>query len=204
MHAPFVFSSIQPYLPVAIAVFFFNLELAWGYAPPPLRWSVPQDSHCYKLSPLQGCWASAATPGLLQRACLFTVRELSGAQGALPSLLHVFFFFSCLFIIQIFFPWAVVSLFRGLCRFVLGFSVGVLHAAYLLTWGSVKQVRSWSLAAQEPSWFLHLTLIGDDIYRLGVWRCQNFASSWWFFLPGVSLVSLQDFTWRSMLSASSL
>jgi hypothetical protein len=33
MHAPFVFSSIQPYLPVAIAVLFY-LEFAWGGAPP--------------------------------------------------------------------------------------------------------------------------------------------------------------------------
>jgi hypothetical protein len=45
---------------------------------------------------------------------------LSGAQGALPCLLCLFFF-SCLFIIQffffftIFYPWAGVSLSRGLC-----------------------------------------------------------------------------------------
>jgi hypothetical protein len=35
MHAPFVFSSIQPYLPVAIAVLFYS-EFAWGRGPPPL------------------------------------------------------------------------------------------------------------------------------------------------------------------------
>jgi hypothetical protein len=34
MNAPFVFSSIQPYLPVAIAVFFY-LEFMWGGALPP-------------------------------------------------------------------------------------------------------------------------------------------------------------------------
>jgi hypothetical protein len=34
MLAPFVFSSIQPYLPVAIAVLFY-LEFVWGCAPPP-------------------------------------------------------------------------------------------------------------------------------------------------------------------------
>jgi hypothetical protein len=33
MHAPFVFSSIQPYPSVAIAVFFY-LEFAWEGAPP--------------------------------------------------------------------------------------------------------------------------------------------------------------------------
>jgi hypothetical protein len=110
MHAPFVFSSIQPYPPVAIAVFFYYLEFVWGGAPPPLsggachmlatvarlplskhtggggatpafsgrlvclftvcmkeylsptQWSFPHNSHCYKLSLLQGCWAGAATP----------------------------------------------------------------------------------------------------------------------------------------------
>jgi hypothetical protein len=36
MHAPFVFSSIQPYTPGAIAVFFYYLEFAWGGSPPPL------------------------------------------------------------------------------------------------------------------------------------------------------------------------
>jgi hypothetical protein len=64
--------------------------------------------------------------------------------------------------------------------------------------------RSWSLVAQEPSWFLRLTWSGDAMCRLGVWRCWSFASSWWFFLQGVSPASLQDFTLGSMLSASSL
>jgi hypothetical protein len=36
MHASFVFSSIQPYMPVAIAVFFYYLEFAWGGGPSPL------------------------------------------------------------------------------------------------------------------------------------------------------------------------
>jgi hypothetical protein len=36
MHESFVFSSIQPYWPVAIAVFFYYWEFAWGSAPPPL------------------------------------------------------------------------------------------------------------------------------------------------------------------------
>jgi hypothetical protein len=39
MHAPFVFSSIQPYPPVAITVLFY-LELAWGEAPPQLSGGV--------------------------------------------------------------------------------------------------------------------------------------------------------------------
>jgi hypothetical protein len=85
-------------------------------------------------------------------------------------------------------------------------SQGVPHAAYLLTWWSAspKQVRSWCLVAQEPSWFLCLTWCGDAMCGLRVWRCQSFASSWWFFLPGISPASLQEFTLGSMLSASSL
>jgi hypothetical protein len=31
---------------------------------PPRQWSFPQDSRCYKLSPLQGCWAGAASPAI--------------------------------------------------------------------------------------------------------------------------------------------
>jgi hypothetical protein len=82
-------------------------------------------------------------------------------------------------------------------------SQGVPRAASLLTWGSPKQVRSWHLAVQEPSWFLCLTWSGDAMHRLGVWRCQSFAS-WWFFLQSISSESLQDFTLGSMLSVSSL
>jgi hypothetical protein len=34
-----------------------------GECPSPTFWcSFPQDSHCYKLSPLQGCWSGAAAP----------------------------------------------------------------------------------------------------------------------------------------------
>jgi hypothetical protein len=83
-------------------------------------------------------------------------------------------------------------------------SQGVPHAAYLFTWWSPNQGRSQRLTAQEPSWFLHLTWWGDAVHRLGMWRCQSFASSWWFFLPGVSPESLQEFTLGSRLSASSL
>jgi hypothetical protein len=116
------------------------------------------------------------------------------------------FFFSCLFIIQF------VSLFslgggqsvQGsllICpRVVCGSTV--CRLAHLVVC-SPKQVRSWYLAAQEPSWFLHLMWSGDAISGLGVWRCQCFASFWWFFLQGVSPASLQDFTLGSMHPPSS-
>jgi hypothetical protein len=60
------------------------------------------------------------------------------------------------------------------------------------------------LAARGPSSFLRLIWSGDSLCWLEVWRGQSFASSQWFWLPGVSPVSLQDFTIRGMLSASSL
>jgi hypothetical protein len=37
---------------------------------------------------------------------------------------------------------------------------------------------------------------GDAMCGLGVWRCQSFASSWWFFLHGVSPVSSPRFYFR--------
>jgi hypothetical protein len=142
------------------SLFLFSVQVGWCPSPT-LLWSMPHDSHCYKLSPLQGCCSGSAAPAFsgqlvyLQFAWGSAPLPLSRAQGALPSLLHVFFFFSCLFIIQfgffLFFPWAEVSLSRKLCWFVPGFSMGVLCAAYLLTWGSAKQVRSWHLVAQELS-----------------------------------------------------
>jgi hypothetical protein len=40
---------------------------------------------------------------------------------------------------------------------------------------------------------------------LGVWMCWSFASSWWFFLSGVSLASQENFYFKEhTLSASSL
>jgi hypothetical protein len=66
-----------------------------------------------------------------------------------------------------------------------------------------KQSGSWHLVVQEPSWFLHLTWSRDVMRGQGAWRSWNFASSW-FFLQGVSPVSLQDFILGSTLSASSL
>jgi hypothetical protein len=148
---------------------------------------------------------------LLWPACLFTVlmcerpSPLSGALGAGPSLLYVFFVSAaCLLfsfgVFKKFFPWVGVSLSRGLADL----SQGVLRAAYLLTWWSPKQGRSWRLVVQEHSWFLHLMWSGDAVCGLGVWRCWSFASSWWFFLLGVSTASLQEFTLGSTLSASSL
>jgi hypothetical protein len=70
---------------------------------------------------------------------------------------------------------------------------------------SPKQVGSWHLVVQEPSWFLRISWCGEAMYGLEVQGYRSFASSWWFFLPGVSLATQQDFYFMElMLSASSL
>jgi hypothetical protein len=208
---PFFFSNIQPYPPLAITVLFY-LELSWGSAPLPS--SLVELSTWQPL--LQGFSAPRSLGGdhhscLLWLPYLFTVwvRECPSpflwSSGHPTLFVTCLFFFSCLFIIMFvffFFPW-VGSFCPG------GDSdlfQGVLCAAYLLTWWFVspKQARSWNLEVWEPSWFLCLTWCGDSMHRLGVWRCWCFASSWWFFLPGASPVSLQEFTLGSTLSVSSL
>jgi hypothetical protein len=78
--------------------------------------------------------------------------------------------FQFLVFYSVFFPWAGVRLSRELCWFIPGVAAGVPHAAYLLTHWSVspKQVRSWHLMAQEPSWFLCVTWHGEAMCGLGV------------------------------------
>jgi hypothetical protein len=110
----------------------------------------------------------------------------SRAQGALPSLLRVHFF-SSLFITQFFsffVRWGSVCP-GGMLIFIEG-GCGRTSCCLLLTCGSAKLVRSQYLAAREPSWFLHIPWCGKALCGLGVQRCQSFASSWWFFLSGVS------------------
>jgi hypothetical protein len=65
---------------------------------------------------------------------------------------------------------AGVSLSRGLCWFIPVVTVGIPHAAYLLTCWSVfpKQIWSQHLEVQEPFWFLNVTWCGEALCRLGV------------------------------------
>jgi hypothetical protein len=118
-------------------------------------------------------------------------------------LCYMSFFFQLLVYYSIFFPF-----FPGQGSVCPGgytdLSQGVPRATYLVNWWSPKQGRSWCLVAWEPSWFICLMWWGAAVHRLGVWRCWSFASSWWFFLPGVSPASLQGFSLGSMLSACSL
>jgi hypothetical protein len=170
---------------------------------PTLCWSLLHSSRCYKPSPLQTHCAATSSPA----ACLFTVRvgiappPVSGAQGAMSSVLNVFFFSAtCLLFRLVFFP----LFYLGGDQSVQG--AMLIYRVPLSSTGGLclrKQSGSWRLVAREPSWFLRLMWSGDAVYGLEVWRSQSFASSWWFFLPGISAASLQDFTLGSMLSASS-
>jgi hypothetical protein len=108
----------------------------WGSALPPLQWHVPHFSCFYKLSRLQVCWAGATMSAFygqlvyLQLVWGSAPSPLSRAQGTPPSLL-LFFFSSCLFIIQFdffLFSLGVGHSVQGLCWFVPGLSVGVPHA----------------------------------------------------------------------------
>jgi hypothetical protein len=111
LHAPFLFSSIQPYLPVAIAVFSFIIySLCEGVLSPTLQCSMLHSSHCCKLSPLQAYWGRCCHSCLLPLVCLFTVQVgsapfwNSGCPAHFATCLFCFilfyFLFSCLFIIQ--------------------------------------------------------------------------------------------------------
>jgi hypothetical protein len=146
MHTPFVFFSIQPYPPVALAVFSYlefdgdvpSPTLWWschtlaavgslplykhteggGATPtfsgwlfiftvymrecpfPPFQWSFPHDSCCYKLSPLQGCWAGAAPPDYFMWRVPFPYEQELRAPC---PLCYVFFSAACLFSVCFFF-----------------------------------------------------------------------------------------------------
>jgi hypothetical protein len=143
-----------------------------GQCPPtppwPLWWSFPNDSTVtsFPHSKVAG-WGPPLLPS---PAGLFIYSSHEGVplphclEFRVPHpLCYVSFFFSCSFIIQFFSPW-VGSVHPG------GYadlSQGVLHAAYLLTWWSPKQGRSWHLMAREPSWFLCLMWQGDAIAGWG-------------------------------------
>jgi hypothetical protein len=128
-HAPFLFSSIQPYLPVAIAVFFYYyyLEFGWGGAPPPLSGGM-----CYTLAtvtrpPLSkhtggGAAIPAFSHWLVYLQFEWGVPLCHSPELRVPHpLCYVSFsFFSCLFIIQFVFSlWVGVSLSRRLCWFTM-------------------------------------------------------------------------------------
>jgi hypothetical protein len=75
---------------------------------PTLQWGMPHFSCCYKLSPLQGCWADTPVPAFshwlyLQFEWRVTLPPpwISGCPSLFATCFY--YFFSCLFIIQVFF-----------------------------------------------------------------------------------------------------
>jgi hypothetical protein len=111
---------------------------------------------------------------------------------SVPCLLLNFFFFFCR---------AGFSLSRGLCWFIPGTAVGIPHAIYLLTcWSaSSKQVWSWHLAVQEPSYSMENVCMGWGFRVLYIWFFL------FFFMPSVAPASRQNFLFTElMLSASDL
>jgi hypothetical protein len=97
-----------------------------------------------------------------------------------------------------------VSLSRGLCWSGPGLSVGVSHTSKLTLPTSSQAIWVHATGGLGALLVSLLTWIEDALCRLEVWRSQSFASSWWFCLQGMSLVSLQDFTIGGSLSAFSL
>jgi hypothetical protein len=82
-HPPFVFSSVQPYLPVAIAVLFY-LEFMWGGSPPPLSGGAYHTLATVGSLPLSKHTGEVA-PHLPSLAGLFTYS--SCGEGLLPPFL---------------------------------------------------------------------------------------------------------------------
>jgi hypothetical protein len=184
--APFLFSSVWPYQPVAIAVLVY-LQFTWGSAPPPLSGRVCLMSVTVGSFPLSKHagrgYATLAFSGRLatqERAS----PPYSRAQGAPPSLLHVLFF-SCLFIIQVFFLLGGGQSVQGAMLIFLKGGCERTACCLFLTCGSAKQVRSQHLAAWEPSCFSIFCdtgkLCGEAMCGLVVQRCQHLASSWWVY-----------------------
>jgi hypothetical protein len=184
---PSTLRKVALHLPSLASLFIYS---SLGKCPfPALQWSFPHTA-TFTSFPSPRLLGGGCRSCLLWPAYLFTVPwgiaspTLFIAQGALPSLLCVFFVVVCYLV---FFP-SLFSLGGGQSvqgpmliwlRVVCGSTVCHLaHLVVCISWAS----RKWHLAVWEPSWFLHLLWSGDAMRGLGVWRSQSFASSWWFFL----------------------
>jgi hypothetical protein len=156
---------------------------------PPLLWSFPPTATLTSF-PAPGCCLCAAAPAFSSQLVYLQFREgfpllPFGTQGAPPSLLRVFF--------------VVIAYYSGFFSFFPGWgsvcpggytdlAQGCLWEYHVLLSSPCglrlpKPSGCWCLVAVwEPFWFLHLTLSGDAVCRLEVWRSQSFASSRWCFL----------------------
>jgi hypothetical protein len=93
------------------------------------------------------------------------VSPLSGMLIATPPQMCVPFQFLVYYLVVFLFCGVGFSLSRG---FIPGVAVGILQAAYLLTFGLLRLVWSWCLVVWEPSFFLSLMWCGEALYGLWV------------------------------------
>jgi hypothetical protein len=178
-----------------------------GLPPSPVETS--SHYHFYKLSRcwlLDVCYCSCWLESVSKQALLFSAQGalLFGVQGTLPSLLHVFIVLIAYYSVSLFplgggrsVQGAMLIWPRDVCGSTanrLDHLVGIFPSC----------LGMGSLWPGGPSRFLRLMWSGDCLHRLEVWRGQNFASSRWPCLQGMSPASLQDFTLGDTLSASSL
>jgi hypothetical protein len=106
------------------------------------------------------------------------------AQSTLPPLPHVLF--SSLFITQVFvwlFLWGRDQSAQGLCWFIPGVAVGILHAAYLLTcWAASPQAGLEPVSdSTEALLFSQCKVAWRSCVPAGGSGCQSFHSSWCYF-----------------------
>jgi hypothetical protein len=146
------------------------------FPPPPLQAFLLLVAGCVPLllpSPASLLWGISPPPHF-------------DAQGALPSLLHVFF------VVIAYYSVGFFSFFPGWLSVCPG---GYADWAQGCLWEYRVPLsspcgphlpkpsgRCHLVAAQEYSWFLHLMWGGDAMLGLEEWKSQSFACSWWFFL----------------------
>jgi hypothetical protein len=169
----------------AVSVTRVYLHFTWEMGLLPSLVEFSSHCHLYKLS---CCWLLGGAAGPAFSSGLVNLLFHGGlsfptlrAQCALPSLLLSFLL---LFIIQfLFYPW-VWSVCPGGCADLAQDFLWEYHTLLSSPCGPrlPKWSGHWHLVAREPSWSLFLTWSGNAMHRLGVWRSQSFASSWWFFL----------------------
>jgi hypothetical protein len=117
--------------------------------------------------------------------------------------------FGSLFIVQfVFFLCGEVSLSRGLCWFILGVAVGILHDAWHSSVWSPKcfwsRCGAGSWWQQQPSCFLSVTWCGETFYWLGVQGVEILILLGALFLPSVAPVSQQGFWFTELMLSASL
>jgi hypothetical protein len=148
---------------------------------PPLQWSFSPTA-TFTSFPAPGSWVCAAAPAFSSRLIRDFLSPPFGAQGALPSLLHVFLLLMLIiqFLFFLFFfpgwrsvcPWGYADLAQG-CLWAYRIPLSSPCGPRL-----PKPSGCWRLAAAwEPFWSVCLTWSGDAVLRLEVWRSQSFASS---------------------------